>query len=66
MRGEEVLEFNLSPYYFKTFKNPYFTYNTNKIPIISEGWHKIKNYYYLESETAQGIVLSHKLIYRLR
>jgi len=66
MRGEEVLEFNLSPYYFKELKNGYFTYNNIQILVYSTGWNKIKDYYYLEIQTPEGIVMCHSLTYKIK
>ena len=45
-RGEEVMEFNLSPHYYKEFLKKEMLYNHKPIPVISEGWVRIGDYYH--------------------
>jgi hypothetical protein len=63
-RGEEVLEFNLSPHYFKDIKQ--FTYRKKIIPIVSEGWTPIGDYYYKELITSVGILFTYDVIYKIK
>lgn len=63
-RGEEVTEFNLSPHYFKNIQT--FVYRGKPIPIVSEGWTPIGDYYYKELLTSQGLILTYDLIYKLK
>ena len=64
LRGEKVMTFNLSPPYYKVLKG--FAYDGEVIPLVCEGWIKIKDYYYLELETTQGFLLVTKLTYTLK
>jgi hypothetical protein len=65
MRGEKVLEFNLNPQIFKTLKYQQFDYKGQKIPIVSEGWEKIKNFYFLRviREDKENLIID--LTYKL-
>jgi len=63
-RGEEVVEFNLSPHYYKNLKN--FKYRGKDIPIVSEGWSTIQDYYYRELRTSEGILLVYDLTYKIK
>jgi hypothetical protein len=65
-RGEEVMEFNLSPHYYKEFLKKELLYNHKPIPVISEGWVRIGDYYYLEMYTADGVNLITTITYKLR
>lgn len=65
-RGEEVQEFNLSPHYYKKLKSKEFNYHGLIIPIVCEGWIKVKDYYYLELETTHGNLLTNQITYRLK
>lgn len=65
-RGEEVVEFNLSPSSMKAEKITYFLYNKKVIPVVSEGWNRIGGYYYKEYSTSEGIILSPSLTYRIK
>lgn len=65
-RGEEVMEFNLSPHYYKEFLKKELLYNHKPIPVISEGWVRIGDYYYLEMYTAEGVNLITTITYKLR
>jgi hypothetical protein len=65
MRGEKVLEFNLNPQIFKTLKHQHFDYRGQKIPIVSEGWEKIKNFYFLRVNREDKENLIVDLTYKL-
>lgn len=65
-RGEEVLEFNLNPFYFSKFKYFGYRFNNKEIPLICEGWQKIGEYYYLELNTSHGPLITHSLTYRIK
>ena len=65
-RGEEVVEFNLNPRSFKKGTLTYFSYKNKVIPIVSEGWSKIGDYYYKEYTTTEGIVLTQTLSYKIK
>lgn len=65
MRGERVLVFNLNPQIFKKLKLDYFDYHGNKIPIVSEGWEKIKNFYFLRVQGEDKEIIIIDLTYRL-
>jgi hypothetical protein len=65
-RGEEVVEFNLSPHYFSHFKKKTLLYNGREINIVSEGWIKVEKYYYRELQTSEGIILTTTITYKIR
>lgn len=65
-RGEEVLEFNLSPYHFNQLKFHAYRFGNREIPLVCEGWIKIGKYEYLELNTSHGILLTNNLTYRIK
>ena len=65
-RGEEVMEFNLSPHYYKEFDKKEIVYKNKPISIVCEGWIRIGDFYYLELYTANGINLITAVTYKLR
>ena len=65
-RGEQVLEFNLSPHYFKELKKDTIRYADNQIPIVSKNWKQIENYYYCELITSEGLKMVTNLTYTIR
>lgn len=65
-RGEEVMEFNLSPHYYKDFDKKEFVQNNKAIPIVCDGWNRIGDYYHLELNTAMGFTHVTALTYKLR
>lgn len=65
MRGERVKEFNLCPLYYKKKKSDYFDFGGQKIPLISEGWLKIKDHHYIELETPYGTLLTCDFVYKI-
>ena len=65
-RGEQVLEFNLSPHYFKDLKKNTIRYGGEEILIVSKNWKQIENYYYCELITSEGIKIVTNLTYTLR
>jgi hypothetical protein len=65
-RGEEVSEFNLSPHYFNEFKKHEMLYNKKLIPVVSEGWTRIGEFYYLELSTTVGVNHITSIAYKLR
>lgn len=64
-RGEEVLEFNLSPHYFKDLNNKTFNDYGRPISIISQGWKTIDDFYYYELITSEGIKFITNLTYTI-
>ncbi|NBP70490.1 MAG: hypothetical protein EBU52_17365 [Cytophagia bacterium] len=65
-RGEEVVEFNLTPHYFNNYNREDVVFNNKSIPVISEGWNRIGDFYYLELITTNGIQFVTSLSYRLK
>lgn len=68
-RGEKVKEFNLSPFYYKTyvlkFKHTCFTYRGGIVPIVSEGWTTLDGYDYLELNTSIGVQYVQNFTYKI-
>jgi hypothetical protein len=60
-----VKEFNLSPYYQTAINKGFYRFDGVEIPIVSEGWIRIKGYYYLELQTERGILHIQQLTYKL-
>ena len=65
-RGEEVMEFNLSPHYFKSLQYRTLSFDGRHINIVCEGWKRVEKYYYLEMYTSDGIQLTNTLTYRIK
>lgn len=65
-RGEQVLEFNLSPHYFKDLTKDIVRCGKQEIPIVSKNWKQIEGYYYCELITSEGIKMVTNLTYTIR
>lgn len=65
-RGDQVKEFNLSPFLFQKLTKFHIAYRNYTVNLISEGWFEVEGVYYLELNTSQGIVYVTDYIYTLR
>lgn len=65
-RGEEVVEFNLSPIDYEKYKHIDFTYRGKKITFVSDHWVKIDKHYYREINSSEGYIYISTLTYRLK
>jgi len=64
-RGEQILEFNISPDAKKIVGDSYW-YRGTSIPIVSENWIKLGDFYYKKLQTSEGVMYTKNILYRLK